>query len=752
VRRQTSYQDINHKSNPLSAMRDSDWQIDFHAFSSQEREHHIIHIDGATPHAEFASTDTEGIIVVKIPLPKVFHDDAIQAFNTSNDMAKGARVALADYAARSLSRSFPLNAVVSNTSGGSLTIKTMGQARHFNSSDMKQTRRSKRKMPPKKEVEIPYVLERTDCFISGGLLQFFVHIDATGCGLDEIRDAVPNTLAPTLDQLKTLLTSQECFKHVAVVVLQRQLRSMLQSPCKSTSAEEDNRKYLDAVAFIADGSILPRNSGRSHQPMSSPPAIPFKSPESDMLTRCVQVEVGWWRQFLKEDGSVNDDCVGGSNNNAGNNSTTVSIRGMIIPRGVTLIVGGGYHGKSTLLMALSLGIYDKIPGDGRELCVTHTDALSVRAEDGRYVNNCNVSAFITNLPTGGNTNKFSTKDASGSTSQAANVIEGLECGTTALLVDEDVSAANFMARDGRMRAMIMDEPITPLLYRVNGLYLSKEHNVSTVIVVGGVGEWLDVADAVVLMKDYVAYDGLEKARSVSYQFSYNHVQYGGRGVVHRLPWEVKVDTNAAGANEKELVTLSPLRRKPRVEKFHNVAVHLLDSGSSRLRFYPDTDSSNTTSNDEDDEDNGIADMSKCSQLLGNASEQLYGCGICVLWLLKESANNPGDDILDLLQRLELALDNEGVNGLISSIDKSTVHTPSLPRALSSNTTHDMWEDVGFAYRPRKQEVAMTLTRIRGMQFDILPEKAKPTSVVSEEDEQKKKMAALAELWENRRKK
>lgn len=116
--------------------------------------------------------------------------------------------------------------------------------------------------------------------------------------------------------------------------------------------------------------------------------------------------------------------------------------------------------------------------------------------------------------------KSGTKDASGSTSQTANVIE-------ALLVDEGVSAANFMARDGRMRAMIMDEPITPLLYRVNGLFLSRQHRVSTVVVVGGVGEWLDVADAVVLMKDYVAHDGLAKARSVSYQFGYGHVQYAG---------------------------------------------------------------------------------------------------------------------------------------------------------------------------------------------------------------------------------
>ena len=141
-------------------------------------------------------------------------------------------------------------------------------------------------------------------------------------------------------------------------------------------------------------------------------------------------------------------------------SSTVTMRGMIIPRGVTLIVGGGYHGKSTLLQAITMGIYDTIPYDGRERCVTHQDAISIRAEDGRYVHNTNVSAFISNLPSGKSINgasiaskqdttRFSTKDASGSTSQAANVIEAIECGASSLLVDEDVSAANFMARDGK---------------------------------------------------------------------------------------------------------------------------------------------------------------------------------------------------------------------------------------------------------------------------------------------------------------
>ena len=282
---------------------------------------------------------------------------------------------------------------------------------------------------------------------------------------------------------------------------------------------------------------------------------------------------------------------------------------------------------------------------------------------------------------------------------------------------------------------------------------------------GGVGEWLDVADAVVLMKDYVAYDGLDKARSVSYQFSYNHVQYGGRGVVHRLPWEAKEDkkpnTSEERGEAKEDATLSPLRRKPDVDcmmsKFRNAAVHLLDSGSSRLWFYPD-DEENSRDKDSDntnDEDDGIVDMSKCSQLLGNASEQLYGCGICVLWLLRESKDHPCDDIYDLLLRLESALDEGGMNGLIASLNKiqrGVDGTSKLSSMLLSDAAHDLWEDCGFAYRPRVHEVAMTLTRMRGLKFDNLPAKPKAVSAVSEEDEQKQKMAALAEMWNNRRKK
>ena len=227
---------------------------------------------------------------------------------------------------------------------------------------------------------------------------------------------------------------------------------------------------MKAVAFIADGSILPRKSGTSDAPMASPPAVPFKAPAESSMSQEISVEVGLLAKYLPP-------------NLVKPNTTSIALPGLVVPTGITLICGGGYHGKSTLLQTIAMGIYDKIPGDGREFCVAVPDAVTVRAEDGRYVNNCNISAFISNLPTPPGVTKaldtqhFSSRDSSGSTSQAANVSEAIEMGATAMLVDEDVSAANFMARDGRMRALVMDESITPLLYRVNGLY--NTHGISS---------------------------------------------------------------------------------------------------------------------------------------------------------------------------------------------------------------------------------------------------------------------------------
>ena len=240
---------------------------------------------------------------------------------------------------------------------------------------------------------------------------------------------------------------------------------------------------LGLVAFVAEGAVLPRESGASDRPLSDG-AIPFRSPEEFRIA--VELPNGH------------------------------SVSGMGVPEGVTLVAGGGFHGKSTLLSALSWGVYDHVPGDGRELVVSRADAVKIRAEDGRSVAGVDISGMIGDLPGGRSTQNFSTPNASGSTSQAANIAEALEIGTSLLLVDEDTSATNFMIRDERMRELVRREPISPFIDLVRPLYESL--GVSTIVVVGGVGDYLDVADRVILMEDYEPGDATGRAEEIRERF------------------------------------------------------------------------------------------------------------------------------------------------------------------------------------------------------------------------------------------
>jgi len=253
--------------------------------------------------------------------------------------------------------------------------------------------------------------------------------------------------------------------------------------------QEALRVALDGrglVAFVPDGAILPRESGVSDRPLESSRAVRFASPPALRVT--LQAP------------------------NAG------AVTGMGVPRGLTVIAGGGYHGKSTLLRAIERGVYDHVAGDGRELCVAVPGAVKVRAEDGRRVERVDISAFITNLPQGQDTAAFSSEAASGSTSQAANIMEALEVGATCLLMDEDTSAANFMARDERMQALVPagKEPITPFIDRVAAL--RDRLGVSTVLVAGGSGDFFDLADCVVVMEAFRPSDATAAARDVARRY------------------------------------------------------------------------------------------------------------------------------------------------------------------------------------------------------------------------------------------
>lgn len=233
-------------------------------------------------------------------------------------------------------------------------------------------------------------------------------------------------------------------------------------------AIRDQLKDKGLIAFAANGSVLPRKSGVDDRPMKE--AVKFNSTPEDEVTLTLP----------------------------GNRE----IKGLGIKEGITLIVGGGYHGKSTLLKALERGVYDHIPGDGREYVITQESAMKLRSEDGRSIKQLDISAFIRDLPNGRDTVRFSTEDASGSTSQAANTVEAIMAGSSALLIDEDTSATNFMVRDALMHKVINrgEEPIIPFIGRMRQLY--EEMGISVVLVAGSSGAFFSVSDTILQMKEY----------------------------------------------------------------------------------------------------------------------------------------------------------------------------------------------------------------------------------------------------------
>jgi len=348
------------------------------------------------------------------------------------------------------------------------------------------------------------MLERTSVFVSEDCVEarFYVGLPAAGRRVlgreaeEMFFDEIPRIVRDSL--IFRNLDSASLYRHIEVSEDQDYIRGKLDE--------------LGLVAFIANGSILPRASGVDDRPLAKGRVIPFVSPPSLEVT----LELP--------------------------NSGTV--RGMGIPRGVTLIAGGGYHGKSTVLRAIERGIYNHIPGDGRELVVSDYGSVKIRAEDGRRIEKVNISPFINHLPFGQNTNAFSTDDASGSTSQAANIIEALEVGARVLLIDEDTSATNFMIRDHRMQELVSKdkEPITPFIDKVRQLY--SEMGVSTVIVIGGSGDYFDVADTVIVMEDYLPRDATEEAKLIARKYRAERRPEGGEsfgGVSDRIPIAESID-------------------------------------------------------------------------------------------------------------------------------------------------------------------------------------------------------------------
>ena len=320
------------------------------------------------------------------------------------------------------------------------------------------------------------ILSRTACEITekGITARFFVGFPANGRTINatELEKILFDFLPVCIQKsfFYSSLNAKELQNYIELAEDQEFIRQML--PAKNL------------CAFIANGSILPRESGISSRPMKA--SVPFTSPDSLRIS-----------MELPHKGKIT---------------------GMGIPKGITLIVGGGYHGKSTLLNALELGVYNHIPGDGREYVITDATAVKLRSEDGRFIKDVDISMFINDLPNKKDTRCFSTLDASGSTSQAAGIAESMEAGSHLFLLDEDTSATNFMVRDAFMQQVIQreKEPITPFLERAEDLY--KKAGISTILVAGSSGAFFHIADTIIQMDNYVPKDITASVKKLCSQY------------------------------------------------------------------------------------------------------------------------------------------------------------------------------------------------------------------------------------------
>lgn len=500
-------------------------------------------------------------------------------FNTRNRT-----IALEDFLGRSFSQA--INKQVQGGRGdgmsGEMSIATYGQA----------------------------VLERNAVLVKNGDIELRIRI-----GLPAIKRRVnaQQALIMFFDELPAVVA-------MGMEPLKKNLAKVLQH-VDSVEDQQSLRQQLTAqglVAFIADGSSLPRCSGVDERPLID--AIPFKSPASLRVT-------------------LDQPHAG-------------QVSGLGIPEGVTLIVGGGFHGKSTLLHALERGVYDHILGDGREKVVTIPSAVKIRAEDRRVITKVDISPFISNLPQAKDTVHFSTQDASGSTSQAANIMEALALKTCLLLIDEDTSATNFMIRDERMQALVAKdkEPITPLVHRIRDL--KQENEVSVTLVMGGSGDFFGVADTVIMMDNYEVKDVTDLAKALAHDVIPKGIDFPVITASHlRLPLAQ---------------CLSPKYQSYK-EKIQAIDKRILRYGQTEI------------------------DVSQLEQLVDTG--QLTAIGYVIRYLYQQLSRyeKTGLDIAEALRRVLLEIEQQGLDCL----------TPYV---------------IGTLAMPRLHELVATVNRMRNLEL------------------------------------
>ena len=462
-----------------------------------------------------------------------------------------------------------------------------------------------------------HILDRASCQLDTKWLHFNMEVGLPAFGR---RIAAEHCVTLLCKQIPLLLNQaittnsddeNDLIQHIHCYLNDLALREILRS--------------LGAIVFIANGSILPRESGDSHKPMTEN-VVPFKSPKE--LSKTITLPYEYAGQ--------------------------TEITGMLLPRGIHLITGGGYHGKSTVLQAISNGVYCNIPGDGRELVICDDSAAHIKAEEGRSVCGVDIRSLISNLPGNKASDYFYSKDASGSTSQAASIVESIESGSTVLLMDEDTSATNLLIRDARMQALVEKkwEPITPLIDRIK--QFQEKLGISTILIIGGCGDYLEIADLVLKMEGYQIKNVTEKAKQIVEKYDNRRISEN-TSPLQRL-------------NRRQIQAKSIDPSRGRFE----IKIDL--TGTKLLKF-----------------GNYEIDLRGLEQITDPS--QLRAAAFTLLWI-KNKAENSKLDFQDILVELKSCLEDNGL------------------KVVWGNETHP-----GDLALPRVIEVAAILNRLRSLKLD-----------------------------------
>ena len=445
----------------------------------------------------------------------------------------------------------------------------------------------------------PEMLVRNSLWIDNGELRACLQVRLPGEGRKIQAEVAAEILTMVLPDL---VSAGLYYSKSDEAALQEHFRVLAER--KEILAQLESRGLC---AFVPDGAVLPRASGLSELPLEG--AVPFTAPEQMAVTL---------------------------------NVCGREIRGMGIPKGITVITGGAFHGKSTLLQALTRAVYPHIPGDGREGIVIDESALRVGVEDGRSVRGTDLSMFVRDLPGGVSTKNFNTLSASGSTSEAANLLEAMEAGSRAFLIDEDSSAVNFLIRDVRVRKLLGDdrEPLIPLTDRIREI---SAQGYSFILVAGACGDYLDLADNIVIMANYKA----ECAKS--------------------SPSPESQQSTAAVSSARPFVGyMQPLQKsvRPTSAVERQVKVKLLGDTLLQIGFL-------------------VSDTSRLNTLVDK--QQRLGAGFVLLNLLQNAASNSessdasaaGDSVAATIRKLYEKIQNVGFRNLPQGMSREM----SLPRVV-----------------------------------------------------------------------